>query len=288
VAQVPGGLGLGVFYWEPEWYAVKGAGWQTGAGNEWDNQAVFDPQGNAMQSSWVFRLARPGNGRASIPATITGLVPIEMEVPIKSIPELPPTVKATYTDDSVRAIAVTWEMPGLAAFSKAGRLTVTGKVAGTTITAKAELTVSSEINYAKNPGWENGLMGPWTVTGDTSAVNVSNETGNPHSGTFALHYWLDKPFAATVSQTVVGLPAGTYSLSAWFQGVGGEKVLQLYVTCGGVTKFLAVVNSGWQQWSTPRIDGIAVSGGTCTIGVKIDADTGIWGFVDDIKLVRAG
>lgn len=29
------GRGLGVFYWEPDWYAVDGVGWKTGAGNNW-------------------------------------------------------------------------------------------------------------------------------------------------------------------------------------------------------------------------------------------------------------
>ena len=35
VAQVPEGKGLGIFYWEPDWIPVEGAGWQTGAGNAW-------------------------------------------------------------------------------------------------------------------------------------------------------------------------------------------------------------------------------------------------------------
>ncbi|MBP7249745.1 MAG: glycosyl hydrolase 53 family protein [Selenomonas sp.] len=35
VAAVPNGRGLGVFYWEPDWYAVDGVGWKTGAGNNW-------------------------------------------------------------------------------------------------------------------------------------------------------------------------------------------------------------------------------------------------------------
>jgi arabinogalactan endo-1,4-beta-galactosidase len=40
---------IGVFYWEPSWYAVPGNGWDpadiTGSGNGWDNQAVFDRTG---------------------------------------------------------------------------------------------------------------------------------------------------------------------------------------------------------------------------------------------------
>ena len=37
---------IGVFYWEPTWYAVPGNGWDpaniNGTGNGWDNMAVFD------------------------------------------------------------------------------------------------------------------------------------------------------------------------------------------------------------------------------------------------------
>jgi arabinogalactan endo-1,4-beta-galactosidase len=40
------GGAIGVFYWEPTWYAVPGNGWDpanmNGTGNSWDNQAVFD------------------------------------------------------------------------------------------------------------------------------------------------------------------------------------------------------------------------------------------------------
>ncbi|MBP2335020.1 arabinogalactan endo-1,4-beta-galactosidase [Saccharothrix coeruleofusca] len=40
---------IGVFYWEPTWYAVPGNGWDpadiNGSGNGWDNMAVFDRDG---------------------------------------------------------------------------------------------------------------------------------------------------------------------------------------------------------------------------------------------------
>ncbi len=50
VQDVPGGRGLGVFYWEPAWLPVEGAGWRSGEGNAWDNQALFDFDGNALDS----------------------------------------------------------------------------------------------------------------------------------------------------------------------------------------------------------------------------------------------
>jgi arabinogalactan endo-1,4-beta-galactosidase len=48
------GGAIGVFYWEPAWYAVAGNGWDpaniNGTGNNWDNQAVFDWGGNINPS----------------------------------------------------------------------------------------------------------------------------------------------------------------------------------------------------------------------------------------------
>lgn len=55
VAAVPGGLGRGVFYWEPAWIPAAGAGWRTGDGNNWENQALFDYSGRALPSMQALR-----------------------------------------------------------------------------------------------------------------------------------------------------------------------------------------------------------------------------------------
>jgi arabinogalactan endo-1,4-beta-galactosidase len=46
LAAVPGGRGLGVFYWQPEW--IPGIGWQPGAGTPNDNLTLFDFSGRAL------------------------------------------------------------------------------------------------------------------------------------------------------------------------------------------------------------------------------------------------
>lgn len=40
----------GVFYWEPAWYQIPGVGAQKGKGNEWENNALFDNRGHALES----------------------------------------------------------------------------------------------------------------------------------------------------------------------------------------------------------------------------------------------
>ncbi|WJV61171.1 arabinogalactan endo-beta-1,4-galactanase [Pectobacteriaceae bacterium CE70] len=65
IIDVPDGRGKGMFYWEPTWIAVPGAGWATPAGmkyihDKWkegnarENQALFDCQGNVLPSVKVF------------------------------------------------------------------------------------------------------------------------------------------------------------------------------------------------------------------------------------------
>jgi arabinogalactan endo-1,4-beta-galactosidase len=62
VAGLPGGRGLGVFYWEGTWTAVAGSGWDPtnpSSGNGWENQAIFDYADRMLQVSWEFQ-ADPG------------------------------------------------------------------------------------------------------------------------------------------------------------------------------------------------------------------------------------
>ncbi|HSW04389.1 glycoside hydrolase family 53 protein [Aquabacterium sp.] len=76
VAAAPEGRGLGVFYWEPAWIAVPGAGWRTGEGNGWDNQAMFDATGRALPSMKAFRGAGvPVSAPASVPTSVPTSAP---------------------------------------------------------------------------------------------------------------------------------------------------------------------------------------------------------------------
>jgi arabinogalactan endo-1,4-beta-galactosidase len=57
VAEAP--RGLGVFWWEPAWLAVPGAGWRTGDGNGWANQTLFDTDGKPLPALGALRAALP-------------------------------------------------------------------------------------------------------------------------------------------------------------------------------------------------------------------------------------
>lgn len=63
VSSVPNGLGRGFFYWEPAWIPVAGAGWRTGEGDNWENQALFDFTGRALPSMQALRGPVPVRAR---------------------------------------------------------------------------------------------------------------------------------------------------------------------------------------------------------------------------------
>jgi arabinogalactan endo-1,4-beta-galactosidase len=55
LAQVPDGLGAGLFYWAPDW--IPGVGWEpgTGVGSPNVNLTLFDFQGQALPSIGIFK-----------------------------------------------------------------------------------------------------------------------------------------------------------------------------------------------------------------------------------------
>lgn len=90
-------------------------------------------------------------------------------------------------------------------------------------TASSEVTVVPSTSLIQNPGFEDGLSS-WSISGDESAVSTDIDI---HSGTLALHYYSATPAEFTASQTITGLQNGTYSLSAWVSGGGGEEVSEI-------------------------------------------------------------
>jgi len=284
VANVPEGRGLGIFYWEPEWIAVEGAGWASGEGNAWENQALFDFEGNALPSLNVFNLVKPDQGGEFIPAVVTEVYPVAVAFASDEEIVLPTTVKAVYSDDSIRDADVIWAEIPAEWLEEAGVYELTGSIEGSDPQAIVSITTGGEKNYLVNAGFESGSFSPWVVDGDAGAADISNERQNLHEGKYAMHYWADDAFEFTISQTVTGLENGTYVLGAWIQGSGGEDVLQLFADCGGETQMVDIPTNGWLNWKTPAIENVQVTDGTCTVGLTVVAPGGQWAFLDEASL----
>ncbi len=118
VAGAPASKGIGIFYWEPDWIPVAGAGWRTGDGSSWENQALFDYTGKALPSIKTFKLVA---AKGEIPdLRVIEVEGVKTKIPAGGVLALPPKVLATYSDDSYRTTQVNWSKPDPAALKNSG------------------------------------------------------------------------------------------------------------------------------------------------------------------------
>ncbi|MBT2386483.1 carbohydrate binding domain-containing protein [Streptomyces sp. ISL-11] len=151
---------------------------------------------------------------------------------------------------------------------------------GTGTTARAADTGAgtTDVNLARNPGFESGLS-YWTCSGDSGATVPSPA----HGGTAALKATPTGSDHAKCAQAVTVRPNSSYTLSAWVQG----SYVHLGASGTGTTDVSTWTPSatGWQQLST-----------TFTTGANTTSVTlythGWYGqpayFADDVTLTGPG
>lgn len=281
--QVPDGRGLGLFYWEGAWIPVKGAGWKTNEGNPWENQALFDFQGSALETLSVFRnydvlLEEQAEPVRAFPLTLNVVAIEEIEFPEK--------VKVLFSDDSIRSLPVVWQVK-LEELKQVGEHRITGKLVGFDTPVEATVIVKEPTNHLLNWSFETGAFEPWQVEGDRQAVKVvrASPPQNAHHGVYAVNYWLDKPFEFEMYQIVRDLAEGTYRLSVWIQGSGGDDVELSISEHGGEKVSVRIENRGWLQWNHPVVQ-VRITTGTARISLHVRGKAGNWGWVDEFELIR--
>ena len=321
VANV-GSAGIGMFYWEPAWIPVQyayedgvlstdileanktkwetyGSGWASSyaveydpddaglwyGGSAWDNQAMFDFNGNPLASLNVFKYIRTG--------AVAEVRIDEVESPVVEIEEgntvqLPETVKVLYNDRSTDNMNVVWDTSslesGLDSLSE-GTYTVKGTIDGSDTEAVCTIKVNPH-NYVLNPSFEEDDRSMWVITGDTDAVDYQNNASDALTGNYSLHFWKDSEFGFTVTQTITGLEPGTYRFTLSAQGGDANgAVNKIFATSGDVTRTADFDLIGWTVWQNPQIDEIVVGeDGTVTIGAELALPANAWGTLDDFYL----
>ena len=280
VAKVPDKRGLGMFYWAPDWYAVPNVGWKTGEGNEWDNLAMFDNNGRALESMDVWNDVSNPNGKTVTPTFKEVEVPTvigNIGVPV----QLPKKVLVTYSDDHTQEMDVNWEKAPT--YSKLGTYKVKGTIAALKQPVTAQVKVIKKVNLFKNPGFEDVTLNGWTVEGDTAAVNAISKAGDS-LGKGSLHYWADHAFKIKVSQSFKNLKPGKYTVRVSTQGGGGQSSYKLFVQGdNGKMQTTDIKDTAWNKWNTVEIKDVEIKGGTATAGVMMDGAAGNWGTMDNFE-----
>jgi len=280
--QVPDGRGLGLFYWEGAWIPVKGAGWKTNEGNPWENQTLFDFQGNALETLKIFRNYEK---LLEEKAELVQVFPVALESIVGSV-ELPQKVRALFSDDSLRSVPVVWQVEE-EKLKQVGEHRIAGKIAGYDTFVEARLLVKEPTNYLSNWSFETGNFEPWIVEGNKQSVKVvrASPPQNAHHGVYAVNYWLDKSFEFEMYQIVRDLPEGTYKLSMWIQGSGGDEVELSISEHGCERASVRIENRGWLQWNHPVLE-VRIASGIARISLRVKGKAGNWGWVDEFQLIR--
>lgn len=285
LADVPNGRGIGMFYWEPDWYAVPGAGAFKDQGDEWDNLVMFDNHGKALESWSVFNDVS-NQSLPTIKPVFKEADNVLAEAGRGVSARLPDKTRVTYTDDHTADLPVVWDTPS-PTFDQPGTYTIKGTVTvdGVKHPVKGAVTVVNKVNLIKNGDFESAkTLDGWTIDGD-KVVDVVTKGGDALD-TSAMHYWSDKAFHFTASQKFTGLKDGKYTVAVSTQGGGGQTKYQLFAKTAAGTQTADIKDTKWNEWHTFEIKNVEVRDGQCTIGVTMEAAPGTWGSLDNFEFYR--
>lgn len=147
-----------------------------------------------------------------------------------------------------------------------------------------------------NPSFESGLDG-WTVDPPSAADPELHAPGKPPvfqqwggagatnvksiDGDYVLSTWYGTAaYTARIYQVVEGLEAGTYTLKAHVANIATINTAELYAQGCSDTDPEPLPLPGSETLVERVLEGIEVTGGSCEIGINIDAKAADWVNVD--------
>lgn len=165
-----------------------------------------------------------------------------------------------------------------------------GETAGT---SGAGAVADENGNYLVNGSFEEVDFTGWNVTNVdnvTEELDIYTRDTDCYEGVQSLHFYSgSNDVNFTAEQTVSGLEAGSYKMTAHIQGeAAGDENAEVYfyaVVNGETVKADASLN-GYVNWYTAELAGLDVQDGEVTVGVSVKTAPGGWGTIDDITLVK--
>ncbi len=283
VSSCEGGLGL--FYWEPTWLPVEGVGSTQGGGNEWENQALFDFEGNALDAIHAFAF-EPGSLDNDEALLVYDLDAVEVDQNAAGddlIAEFPSTAKVLYQDGSIRDVEIEWDLSSEMVITETNKA-YKGTVLDFTVNLPVTLIDRSSL---LNLDFESGDTG-WTIEQNRSSAGyiATSDTGTPYSGDWCFQYWDEEAFEIDLYQKTTVQEDGEYHLSVWSQGEGDSNlVMTLYIADaeGNILASEEFTNAGWSVWQHPVVSAELAAGDTIRIGVLLEGTAGDWGTLDDFE-----
>lgn len=326
LADVPEKRGAGIFYWEPAWLPVEGAGWataegqawtETGDANEsenvaqfsdgkatWSNQALFSFNGRMLPSLKTFKLMQGNQNSIAEVALRARTSEISLTLNLAAEEKLPSHYLVETNLDAIRQFEVVWNESENSKLSTPGTYVVNGLVENK-YAVKANVVVIE--NYVVDPSFEyqgssDRVIAPWVAASDThpnevnKVAKLNRKAGDVLSGTTNFNWYHgSQVFHFKISQEITLKNAGTYELSAYLMGPKSSEfkhnLLEIFVIKGDGTRLVIDMKNVIDGWTSGYKKGTVanISGSAnekITIGVEGRADPGAWGHADDFMLVK--
>ena len=242
LSKVNGNNGKGIFYWEPAWLPVNGAGWATAEGqfyndygrdgtaaelstyrdgySSWANQAWFSYTGKALPSASTYKHIIAKDRQAE--ETVIGLRSSSIDVNINLVKgvNLPATAQVTTNLDALRSRPIVWNPADVTAIDEGGdgEYVVHGTVDGR---FDIVANVVAETNYVLDHSFEEQASGeevpvgePWTVENSIErASRIEAKSEGNLDGEKYFHWYNSSDFHFTLQQTIHNVRKGNYDLS---------------------------------------------------------------------------
>lgn len=323
LSNVPNKKGLGIFYWEPAWLPVEGAGWATASGQSyqavgddskrssyvdgkatWSNQGLFSYTGKALSSLSTYSYLRDGHNETaeeSVKArhsesTVTlnlannETLPLvgRVETNLGAIRERP----LVFTEEAINEVKTKGVHTNLSAVLD-GKYNVT-------------YTAKCIQNFIKDPGFEEQAEGdavknPWVVEYSTPVgekVIKLDRKKDIRSGKTDLNwYHSSSDYTFKVYQEIKNLPASTYTLKTYVMGIRMTEAkhtkLDLFVEIEGQEPIIVDYCSadylkGWSEGYQELVieNFVLEEGANIKVGLIGAANAKAWAHNDDWELVN--
>lgn len=132
-----------------------------------------------------------------------------------------------------------------------------------------------------NGSFETNTTFGWTLSPTTPFAFTQRAQGSATipDGIYQFSTWAEKEaFTVDLHQTIKGIEDGTYIFKGYFNLGGNFNGVEAYASdCGGEDpEPVTILPAGASAWSPITVAGIQVTGGECTVGVRIDSNATDW------------
>ena len=153
--------------------------------------------------------------------------------------------------------------------------------------AISDIAVPNADFDASGPTQTPGSWSTWPGSAGTSA-DADYTEADAFTGATRLSHYKASAYEVYTDQTVT-VPNGTYTLTAWAEGGGGQAASFLSAkgyAAGAPEVTASTPGLGYPNWRRLSIAGIVVTSGSITIGAYSNASANQWASFDKVELWR--